>query len=405
MVESALGYPQFRRYWIARLYGSAASQMQAVAVGWQVYDMTGRAIDLGWVGLSLFLPQLALALITGQVADHYDRRRVLALATLLDGACVTMLLGLTVAGNRDPRWIFLILVLTGSARAFQVPASFALMPNLVRPIAYPSAAAWVSTAWQTASILGPALGGILYLVGPVTTYGVCVLLLILSAAMVMTLQLAGAAQKVRGMDWSSTLVGVHFIRTHPLVLGAISLDLFAVLLGGATALLPIYARDILEVGPSGLGILRSAPAVGALIAAVIMLRFPIRSNTGFALLGWVAVFGLATIAFGVSTDLRVSLAMLTLLGAADMVSVIIRRVLIQIATPDEMRGRVSAVESVFIGASNELGEFRAGVSAAFFGTVPAVVIGGIGTVLVVALWAKMFPSLRTVDRLESVASQ
>ena len=377
--------------------------MQAVAVGWQVYDMTGRAIDLGWVGLSLFLPQLVLALITGQVADHYDRRKVLALASLLDGICIAALLALTVAGNRDPRWIFLVLVLTGSARAFQVPASFALMPNLVRPIAYSSAAAWISTAWQTASIIGPAVGGFLYVLGPVATYATCVLLLALSAGLVSTLQLAGAAQKVRGMDWSATLAGVHFIRNHSLVLGAISLDLFAVLLGGATALLPIYARDILAVGPSGLGILRSAPAVGALIAAVIMLRFPIRRNTGTALLAWVAVFGLATIAFGISSNLWLSLSMLTLLGAADMVSVIVRRVLIQLATPDEMRGRVSAVESVFIGASNELGEFRAGVSAAFFGTVPAVVIGGIGTVLVVALWARMFPTLRKVDRLESVS--
>jgi MFS family permease len=401
--ESAMRLPQFRRYFAARISGSTAGQMQSVAIGWQVYEMTGSPLDLGIVGLCIFLPELSLALITGQVADHFDRRRVLALATALDALCVLALLALTVAGNRDVYLIFAVLVLTGTARAFQAPASFALLPNLVRPQQFANAAAWISAAWQAAAVAGPALGGFLYLLGPQVTYGTCATLLLLSAFMVSTVQLVTTTLKRGVINWQSMLAGVRFIRHHPLVLGATTLDLFAVLLGGATALLPIYAKDILDVGPSGLGILRSAPAVGALIAAVIMLRWPIRRDTGKALLAWVGVFGLATIAFGVSANLWLSLAMLALLGGADMVSVIVRRVLIQIATPDEMRGRVSAVESVFIGASNELGEFRAGVMGALFGVVPAVVIGGIGTVLVVAFWTRLFPELRAVDRLESAA--
>jgi MFS family permease len=365
--------------------------------------MTGSPLDLGIVGLCLFLPELSLALVTGHVADHFDRRRVLALATCLDALCVLALLGLTLAGNRDTHWIFAVLLLTGTARAFQAPASFALLPNLVKPHLFANAAAWISAAWQSAAIAGPALGGFLYILGPEITYGTCAGLLLLSAFMVSIVQLVSTTLRRGVMTWNSMLAGVRFIRNHPLVLGATSLDLFAVLLGGATALLPIYAKDILEVGPSGLGILRSAPAVGALLAAVILLRWPIRRDTGRALFRWVAVFGLATIGFGLSTDLWLSLAMLALLGGADMVSVVIRRVLVQVATPDEFRGRVSAVESVFIGASNELGEFRAGVMAALFGTVPAVVIGGIGTVLVVGLWTKFFPELRDVDRIESAA--
>lgn len=401
--ESALRLPQFRRYFIARICGSSAGQMQAVAVGWQVYEMTGDPLDLGIVGLCLFLPELSLALLTGHVADHFDRRRVLAIASCMDALCVLALLGLTLAGNRDTHLIFLVLLLTGTARAFQAPASFALLPNLVEPRLYANAAAWISTAWQGASIAGPALGGFLYLLGPEVTYGTCAALLLLSAFMVSIVRLVGSTIRRGVMTWHSVLAGVHFIRRHPLVLGATSLDLFAVLLGGVTALLPIYAKDILEVGPSGLGMLRSAPALGALLSAVLLLHRPIRRRAGHALLLWVGVFGLAIIVFGLSTSLWLSLAMLALAGAADMVSVIIRRVLIQVATPDEMRGRVSAIESVFIGASNELGEFRAGVMAAFIGAVPAVVFGGIGTLCVVGLWARLFPDLRRVDRLESAA--
>jgi MFS family permease len=401
--ESALRLLPFRRYWLARLIGSTADQMQAVAVGWQVYDMSGRAIDLGWVGLALFLPQLLLAPVTGYVADHFDRRRVLGIAVGIDALCVAALMFLTLGGNDSVRWILLVLLFTGCARAFHVPASFALMPNLVRPELYSNAAAWISGAWQAAAIAGPALGGFLYVVGAVETSAACTALLVVSCVMVNLVPMTAGAPSRAMPTWASTWLGVQFIRRQPVVLGAISLDLFAVLLGGATALLPIFARDILEVGPAGLGILRSAPAVGALVAAAIMLRRPIQSGTGMALLFWVAVFGMATVGFGISTNLWLSLAMLALLGGADMVSVIVRRVLVQVATPDELRGRVSAVEAVFISGSNELGEFRAGVMAAFIGAVPAVVFGGLGTVLVVALWTRLFPEMRDVDRLESVA--
>jgi MFS family permease len=401
--SSALRRPGFRRYCLARLLGALAGQAQAVAVGWQVYDMTGRAIDLGFVGLSLFLPHLLLALAAGHAADHFDRRRVLGFALLADAAAVTVLLLLTLAGNGNVLWIFITLGFCGAARAFQAPASFALLPNLVPPHLYPNAAAWISTVWQTALIAGPVAGGFLYLLGPDFTYGTCALLLVLSALMVRDVPLLVTARVRPALNWHTALAGLRFIRANPIVLGAVSLDMFAVLMGGATALLPIFARDILEVGPSGLGILRSAPAIGALAAAVLLVRFPIQRNAGRTLLAWVAVFGLATVAFGLSTDLWLSLAMLALLGGADMVSIVVRRVLIQIATPDEMRGRVSAVESLFIVASNELGEFRAGIMAAFIGTVPAVVFGGAGAVAIVALWAKLFPPLRDIDRLESAA--
>ena len=403
LTESAIRLPQFRRYWIARLLGSMAGQMQAVAVGWQVYDMTGRALDLGLVGLSLFLPHLCLALVSGQVADHFDRRRVLSLAIGLDAVCVLVLLGLTLAGNANPHWVFLVLVFTGAARAFQFPAALALMPNLVPPHLYPNAAAWSSTAWQSASIAGPALGGFLYVLGPVMTYGSCVVLLVMSAVFITRVQPRTAAPGRGAVSLSSALAGIRFIAEQKLVLGAISLDLFAVLLGGATALLPIYARDILAVGPSGLGLLRSAPAVGALVSAIIMVHYPIRRNAGRSLLIWVGVFGLAIVGFGLSESLWLSMLLLTVAGGADMVSVVVRRVLVQVATPDAMRGRVGAIESVFIGASNELGEFRAGVMAALLGAVPAVVIGGIGTLAVVGAWARLFPQLRRVDRIESVA--
>jgi MFS family permease len=400
--ESALRVPQFRLYWCARLLGSIAEQMQAVAVGWQVYNMSGRALDLGLVGLSLFFPMLVLALVTGHVVDHFNRRLVLVVATLLDAVCVTALCFLSFTGNHDVHWIFLVLVFTGTARAFEFPASLALMPNLVEVKLYQSAAAWSSISWQTAAITGPPLGGFLYILGPVVTYGTCAVLLLCSALLLLLVKVRHTARGRGALTWAATLAGFNFIRNQKIVLGAISLDLFAVLLGGATALLPVYARDILAVGPSGLGILRSAPALGALLSATLMVHYPIRKDIGRALLAWIAVFGTATIAFGLSTNLILSLAMLALLGGADMVSVIIRRVLIQVATPDDMRGRVSSIEGVFIGASNELGEFRAGVMAALFGTVTAVVIGGVGTVLVVALWTKWFPQLREVDSMESI---
>lgn len=399
--ESAFGYPGFRRYWVARLCASLAIQMQAVAVGWQVYDLTRRPLDLGFVGLVQFLPAVALALVTGHVADRYDRRQVFALCIVVDALCAVLLLALTVASNTDVVPILAVLFVFGVARAFEFPAAVALMPNLVPPHQFVNAAAWSSSAWQTATIVGPAAGGLFYALGPRVVYGACALLLLGAALLVLLIRVERAPAARREMTWASLVAGVTFIRAHPVVLGAVSLDLFAVLLGGATALLPVYARDILHVGPWGLGLLRSAPAFGALATAVWLARRPITGRAGQTLLATVGIFGLATVGFGLSRELWLSLGMLVILGASDMVSVVIRRVLVLAATPDEMRGRVSAVESVFIVASNELGEFESGVTAAWFGTVPAVVLGGLGTLTVVALWAWLFPQLRRVDTLEA----
>ena len=397
---SAFAVPAFRRFWLCRLFGAMAGQMQAVAVGWQVYDITHRALDLGLVGLAMFLPSLLLALLTGQVADRHDRRIVLAGAQGLDLACMVALLYLSISHNGDVRWIFAVLVVTGTARAFTAPASFALLPNLVAPAQFSSAAAWISTAWQSATVVGPAIGGFLYIGGAVAVYGTCAVMMALSTSLVLSLPSRKPGGALRALSWDSLLAGIHFIRANDLVRGAITLDLFAVLLGGATALLPVYARDILHVGPSGLGLLRSAPGMGALLTAFLLVRFPIQRQAGRRLLAAVALFGSATIAFGFSTNLSLSLALLVIMGAADMVSVVIRRVLVQVATPDEMRGRVSAVESVFIGASNELGEFESGVTAALFGVVPAVVLGGFGTLFVVGWCARVFPRLLQVDRVD-----
>ncbi len=397
---SAFSLPSFRRYWIARLCGILATQMQGVAIGWQVYDMTQSPLDLGYVGLAQFLPALCLTLVTGHVADRYDRRRVLALCTFVEAGCALLFLNLTLSGNTDTRLIFALLFLFGLAKAFEFPAAISLMPNLVPPHQFVNAAAWNSSAWQVATIAGPAIGGVLYAFGPLVVYSCCGLLFLISSVLMNFVRYERVVTERKAATWASVMAGITFIRQQPLVLGAISLDLFAVLLGGATALLPIYARDILHVGPWGLGLLRSAPAVGALSMAIWLARHPITNRAGSRLLGAVAVFGGATIGFGVSHSVMLSLIMLVTLGAADMVSVVVRRVLVQVATPDTMRGRVSAVESVFIGASNELGEFESGLTAAWFGVVPAVVLGGAGTIGIVVLWASLFPQLRRVDSLD-----
>jgi MFS family permease len=379
--------------------------MQGVAVGWQVYDLTQRPLDLGFVGLAQFFPALGLALITGHVADRYDRRRILALCIALELVCALSLLSLTTAGNTNQLWIFAVIFLFGIARAFEFPAAFSLMPNLIPPQQFVTAAAWNSSAGQAATIVGPAVGGFLYAIGPTVVYGCCAVLLAVAALLVSCIYLERVATSHQAVQWRSLVAGIAFIRTQPVVLGAISLDLFAVLFGGATALLPIYARDILQVGPWGLGLLRSAPALGALTMALWLAHRPISRRAGPLLFGTVGIFGGATLGFALSHNLWLSLAMLALLGAADMISVVIRRVLVQIATPDEMRGRVSAVEAVFIGASNELGEFESGVTAALFGTIPAAALGGVGTLIVVALWSWFFPQLRQVDALDVPVQQ
>ncbi len=397
---SAFTYPSFQRYWAARLCVTLAIQMQAVAIGWQIYDLTRRPLDLGLVGLAQFLPSLGLALVTGHVADRYDRRTVMALCIIVEALCAVLFLTFTLQGGTNTLFLFGVLVLFGTARAFEFPASVALMPNLIPQRLFTNAAAWSSSSWQVATIVGPAIGGLLYAIGPETVYGCCVLMFLLSAFLVNTIRIEHREREQMAATWESVVAGISFIRGQPVVLGAASLDLFAVLLGGATALLPVYARDILHVGPWGLGLLRSAPAVGALVTALIVARRPIQRHAGAILLGAVGVFGLSIVVFGLSHNLWLSLLALTILGASDMVSVVIRRVLVLVKTPDEMRGRVSAVESVFIGASNELGEFESGVTAAWFGVVPAVVLGGLGTLAVVGLWARIFPQLRQVDSLE-----
>ncbi len=402
--ESAFSYPSFKRYWAARLCVTFAIQMQAVAIGWQIYDLTRRPLDLGLVGLAQFLPSLGLALITGHVADRYDRRVVMALCLVVEAMCAVLFLIFTLRGDTNTSYLFAVLVLFGTARAFEFPASVALMPNLVPQRLFTNAAAWSSTAWQTATVGGPAIGGLLYAMGPGVVYGACTLMFGLALVQVAKIRLEREKVDRQAPTWKSVVAGVSFIRGEPVVLGAVSLDLFAVLLGGATALLPVYARDILHVGPWGLGLLRSAPAVGALATAVLVARYPIRHHAGTILLVTVGVFGLSIVGFGVSENLWLSLGMLVVLGASDMISVVIRRVLVLVKTPDSMRGRVSAVESVFIGASNELGEFESGVTAAWLGVVPAVVLGGIGTLTIVGLWARIFPQLRRVDSLDGLVA-
>ena len=397
---SAFTYPSFQRYWAARLCVTLAIQMQAVAIGWQIYDMTRRPLDLGLVGLAQFLPSLGLALVTGHVADRYDRRTVMALCIIVEALCAVLFLTFTLQDGTNMPFLFGVLVLFGTARAFEFPASVALMPNLVPPRLFTNAAAWSSSAWQVATIVGPAIGGLLYAIGPEAVYGCCILMFLLSVFLVSTIRIERREREQKAATWESVVAGISFIRGQPVVLGAVSLDLFAVLLGGATALLPVYARDILHVGPWGLGLLRSAPAVGALVTALLIARRPIQRHAGAILLGAVGIFGLSIVVFGLSHNLWLSLLALTILGASDMISVVIRRVLVLVKTPDEMRGRVSAVESVFIGASNELGEFESGVTAAWFGVVPAVVLGGLGTLAVVGLWVRIFPQLRRVDSLE-----
>jgi len=389
----------FMRLWGARLAGTAGSQMLLVAVGWQMYDLTGSAWDLGLVGLLQFLPALALALPAGHLIDRHHRARIIA-ACLGAQLIVAAVLALATQGAWTTRGLLLALsVVLGAVRAFQMPAQQALTPLLVPPALLPQALAFSSAGLQCAIIAGPALGGLIYIAGATATYASAVLLFGLATVLCLAIRYEHAPPPREPVTMATLLAGVHFIVQRKVVLGAVSLDLFAVLLGGAVALLPIYAKDILHVGPWGLGLLRASPAVGALAMSLALTRWPVQRRTGPLLLAAVAVYGLTTLVFGLSTAMWLSLLMLGLGGAADMVSVVIRQTLVQLETPDAMRGRVSAVNSVFIGASNQLGEFRAGASAALIGTVGAVVLGGAGTLLVAGLWWRCFPALARRDAL------
>ena len=375
--------------------------MQAVAVGWQVYEITRRPLDLGLVGLAQFLPSILLFLVSGHAADRLNRRRLLLTCYCGFFVCFGLLVLITFQRVPSTVPIYIVLVLLGIVRAFSGPVSRAMLPQLVPEEHFPNAVAWASGIFQSATILGPVVGGLVYAAfrGPRAVY---IAAMVASAVALFLLVRVRGSEKARprpAADLSTVFAGFHYIWKEKLILGAISLDLFAVLLGGAVALLPVYAREILNTGPWGLGILRSSPGVGAAIMAVVVAHWPLKRRAGLTMLACVAGFGFFTILFGLSRSLVLSTIALFLVGASDMVSVIVRGTLIQIATPDEMRGRVNAVDMIFIGASNELGQFESGLTAQWFGTVPAVIIGGAGAIVVTALWAWMFPQLRRVNDL------
>jgi len=389
------------RLWCARLSGTAAAQMLMVALGWQMYALTGSAWDLGLVGLFQFAPALALVLVAGHVVDRHHRARILSVCMAVQAAVALLLLAASVqTGASGQRELLLgVSLVLGAVRAFQMPAQQAIVPLLVPTALLPRALAFSSAALQAAVIAGPALGGFLYVAGAHTVYGVCAALFGIGAAFSLGIRYDHAAPPPSKMSAETLLAGVRYVWQQKMVLGAVSLDLFAVLLGGATALLPIFARDLLHVGPWGLGLLRAAPAVGALLMSALMTRWPVANRPGQVLLGAVAVYGLTMLVFGASTNFTLSMLALGIGGAADMVSVVIRQTLVQLETPDSMRGRVSAVNSVFIGASNQLGEFESGATAALFGPVGSVVLGGLGTLLVAAMWFRLFPELSGRKRL------
>ena len=401
---SMLRHKPFAYFWFARGFGSIAFQIQGVAVGWQVYALTGSPFYLGLVGLAQFLPMFLLTLAVGHVADRYDRRMIVRLCQIVEGLAAAALALGSFSGWQSKESILIVVFVAGAARAFEAPTIQALVPGLVPAPLIPRAMAWSASAHQTATILGPALGGLLYTGGPTTAYATASILFLTASSLIALIRIERAPPNREPVSLRSLFAGIVFIRNQSVVLGAISLDLFAVLLGGATALLPVYARDILVAGPWGLGLLRSAPAVGALAVSIFLARKMIEHRIGSVMFGAVVIFGVATIVFALSTSFVLSLGALVVLGAADVISVVIRSSLVQIKTPDEMRGRVSAVNSMFIGTSNQLGEFESGLTAALFGVVPAVLIGGVGTIVVVILWMRLFPQLLGIDSLKPDAA-
>jgi MFS family permease len=401
---SLLRHKPFAFFWFARGFSSIAFQIQGVAVGWQVYALTGSPFYLGLVGLAQFLPMFLLTLAVGHVADRHDRRMIVRLCQVVEGLAAAALALGSLSGWQSKESILVVVFIAGAARACESPTIQALVPGLVPAPLIPRAMAWAASAHQTATILGPALGGLLYTAGPTAAYATASILFLAASSLIALIRIGRPPPNREPVSLRSLFAGIVFIRNQPVVLGAISLDLFAVLLGGATALLPVYARDILVAGPWGLGLLRSAPAAGALAMSVFLARRMIEHRIGVVMFGAVVVFGAATIVFALSTSLALSLGALVVLGAADVISVVIRSSLVQIKTPDEMRGRVSAVNSMFIGTSNQLGEFESGLTAALFGVVPAVLIGGVGTIVVVILWMRLFPQLLRVDSLKPDAA-
>ena len=397
---AAFRHRPFLTYWSARFLATFSTQIVSVAVGWQVYDLTRDPFDLGLVGIIQFAPSLLLVLVTGAAADRFGRRLIMGAAAVLEALCALALLVLTLRGLDGVSSVLVVLAVFGIARAFFAPASASLVANLVPAEDFANAVAWNSSAWQTATIVGPVAGGLLYGLSAETAYATATLLM--AGAALLSFVIVAPRQRTESEKPTLTTLfaGFRYIWGEKIVLGAVSLDLFAVLLSGAVALLPVYARDILELGPWGLGMLRAAPGIGAVMVALWLAGHPIRDHAGVLLFVFVRLFGVFTVVFGVSTMPWLSIAALALVGAADMVSVYVRETLIQLWTPDRVRGRVNAVNMVFVGASNELGEFRAGTMAALVGTVPAVVFGGVGAVAVAGLWAVMFPALRKARHLD-----
>jgi MFS family permease len=404
--RAAFTHPAFVLFQIARFLIVAAVEMQAVAVGWQVYEITKSPLDLGYVGLAQFLPGILLFPISGHASDRFERRHVLSTCYGGFAVCFALLLALAQRSVHSVTSIYVVLILLGVVRSFNGTASRAILPQLVPEEHFPNAVAWNATTFQAATILGPSFGGILYALfrGPSVVYAAATLTAIGALISTFRIKPEVKARPREPMTFKTAFAGLRYIWREKLILGAISLDLFAVLLGGAVALLPVYAREILHTGPWGLGLLRTAPGVGAAVMAVALAHRPLRGRSGPTLLWSVAGFGVFTIIFGVSRSLVLSLVALFLLGASDMISVIIRATLVQLGTPDAMRGRVTAVDMIFIGASNEFGQFESGLTAQWFGTVPAVVLGGIGTLVVIAIWAWRFPELRNAGELLAAAT-
>ena len=390
----------FRYFFFGKAFASFSLHMVMVAITYQVYDLTGDPMNLAYIGLSIFAPAFGFALVTGYVADQFDRRFVLAMCYLVMMASAVLLALFSISGSTEVWPVFLILVLFGTGRAFYQPTSNALVPNLVPPEEFPNAVAWNTTANKLAAICGPALGGFLYLLGPEFVYEVSAVVLVMASVTVLMIKTRIAREGRGPITMEVLFAGVAYVFEKKVILGAITLDLFVVLLGGATALLPVFAKDILDVGAGGAGLLRAAIAVGGISTALVLTQITLTRAAGRIMFITVFIFGLATITFGLSSWFALSLLAMFVLGASDMVSVYIRQTLIQLATPDEKRGRVSAVNSIFINTSNEIGEFRAGVMAAWLGAVPAVVIGGVGSVIIAGLFWRLFPDLAKVERVD-----
>jgi MFS family permease len=398
--------PNFSLYLAARIIATLGVQMQSVAIGWQVYAVTGKLIDLGWIGLAQFAPFVVLVLPAGELADRYDRRRIITACLGLQLACAVFLLVFSISAKAAVWPIFVALTVFGAARAFMMPASQAILINIVPPESFGRAVALNSSMFHMAVIVGPVIGGFVYLGGPTLVYAIVAGLLGLSIALMLFVRSRALSSPEKApASLARVLEGLRFVWTRKVLLGAISLDLFAVLLGGAVALLPAYARDVLQADSTGLGLLRAAPGVGAAATALVLAVRPMQRHVGVWMFGGVAVFGLATVVLGQTRQLPVALVALLLTGAGDMVSVYVRHILVQLETPDAIRGRVSAVNAVFIGASNELGEFESGIVAAGIGLLPAIIAGGLATLAVTVIWAWRFPSLSRMDRFPVLGSE